>query len=71
MINILVVLGLSKEVEAINVGLKVQLIHCLRLIVRTILQLFFNAFSSFYSWSSIHFGILFNIFSDISLMLCV
>ena len=35
MINILVVLGLSKEVVVINVGLKVQLIHCLRLIVRT------------------------------------
>ena len=40
-----VVLSLSKEVEAINAGLKVQFIHCLRLIVQTTLQLFFDAFS--------------------------
>ena len=40
MINNLVVLGLSKKVAVMNVGLKVQLIPRLRLIVRMTLQLF-------------------------------
>ena len=36
-INTLVVLGLSRKVAVINVGLKVHLIHCLRMIMQTTL----------------------------------
>ena len=51
MSDIFIVLGLLKEVAVINVGLKVQLIHYLRLIMRTTLQLFFDASLSSCNWS--------------------
>jgi hypothetical protein len=71
MINILVVLGLSKEIEVIKVGLKVHLFHYLRLIVRTILQLFFGGLQVLTVGVEFIFEFFPTSFFNISLKLCV